>query len=599
MAILYLDGPRLKNCIIVAAQRVLESQERLNRMNVFPIPDGDTGSNMALTLKCIAEGAINAGEMNLSQLSAHMAESALMGSCGNSGAILAQFFQGLAGAFSHCTRVDPKAFAHAVKRGVETAESALSQPVEGTIITVMRDWALFIVDQSSRTTDFVDLFHQGLEVAKASLAGTPQLLKVLARAHVVDAGAQGFVYMLEGVAHYMKTGQLQWTPVADDRAPERAEVSVNVDHIRFQFCTECLVDGEDLDIKTIRASLKDLGDSMIVAGGPRKIRIHLHTNHPEELYQRAARFGSVSRQKAEDMRAQHSREYGTEASIALIADSSCDLPTDYLIKNKIRLVPVRVTVGNQVFLDRVNITSEEVYRIMTQSETRISTSQPTTGAFSQAFKMAAETHKQAIAITVSSKVSGSHQACLTAARSVENLEIRVIDSGNTAGGLGLLVAVAAEAIAKGCNMAEVEKIVGDARPHTRLFAAFETMKYMVRGGRVSRFKGWMARVLNRTPILTFDLEGGVRAPASGKPGLSCWKKMLKLILKECQKLEEPRFIISHARAEEAALWFEDQLKQHFNLQHVPILPVSPTIGAHAGPGALGVALTGQPKPPPP
>ncbi len=592
MPILYLDGLRFKNAVVVAARRVLDVQERLNSINVFPVPDGDTGTNMALTLRHVAEGAINAGDLELSGMSSVMAESALMGSCGNSGAILAQFFQGMADSFSGVRRVDLEGFANSVGFGVQKAERALADPVEGTILTVMRDWAEHIQTGWENAACFVDLMRDALETAKQSLQETPKKLEVLARAHVVDAGAQGFVNMLEGIIQYADTGEIDWTP--SETPATQPQLVLDPENITYRFCTECLIEGTDLDAQRIRAKVGHLGDSLIVAGTGRKVRIHVHTDNPEALFTHAAVFGTLSRCKQEDMRAQHLQG---KAEIALITDSSCDLPIDYLIKHQVRVVPVMVTFGTETYLDRVNITSEEVYRMMVEEQREPKTSQPTVGAFAHAMKMAAEHHREAIALTLSSAVSGTYQACRIAARQQNEIRVEVVDSRTTAVALGLLVAVAAEAIAAGRPLDRIREMLEKAREHAHLIVTVETLDYLVRGGRVSRFRGWLARLLRLTPILSFSGFGGIRVVGKSRPGPPSWEKAMAIIKRKSAYLTNLRFQVCQVHAPEAAAYFERELKRHFGLDHVEILAASPSVGAHSGPGTAGIAMLGDPGDP--
>jgi len=595
MGIAYLNGARLKAGVIAAAQRILDVQERLNAINVFPVPDGDTGTNMALTMKSVADGAINAGDLALAPMTSNLAESALMGARGNSGAILAQFFQGLAEAFGEKNKVGPDDFATGVGTAVSRAEQAIENPTEGTILSVMRSWARHLEDYRHQATDLAELLKSAFSVAVHALERTPKQLAVLEKAGVVDAGAQGFVDMLDGINRYLDTGELsEWLPrVVDQR--DLSEMTLSTEDIPFGYCTECLVEGEGLNRNAIKAAISELGNSMIVAGSAKKVRIHIHTDEPERLFEIARSFGTVSRTKADDMRAQHRDHVSKQGDIALITDSSCDLPSEWLITHGVRVVPVNLAVGDRVYLDRVEITSREIYRLMAETNEPISTSQPSPGAFAKTYAMAAEKYRQGLALYVSGALSGTHAAGVAAAKLQDELELEVIDTRGIAGMVGLLVQVAAEAISEGCDLAEVKRRVLAAREHTHIFVSLQSLDYMIRSGRVKNWQGRIAKWLNLVPIISLNKKGAAKPCGKAKPGLQARKKVMKLVAKQARGLRDLRFLICHAGAPEDAAWYETALCETYGLDGVDILEVSPTIGVHVGLGTAAVTMLGFPE----
>ncbi|MDX1661469.1 MAG: DAK2 domain-containing protein, partial [Gemmatimonadota bacterium] len=312
MGVRYLDGVRLRRSVAAAARWVGQRQENLNGINVFPVPDGDTGTNLAATLVSAVESAQRARERKIGTVSRALADGALFGACGNSGAILAQFFEGFAGALEERHRATGEDLAEAVQRASEAAHSALAQPREGTILTVMRAWSdRFAREGGSEDADLLDSFRASLSTAREALADTPRQLKELAKAGVVDAGAQGFVYFLEGILHFAE-GRIAGSVIEEgDRATalEHAAVEENTGAIGLPFCTECLIEGEALDLVAIRERMEGFGDSMVVAGSPRRIRVHVHTDRPNDVYDAAREFGRVLSSKADDMRLQHAARF--------------------------------------------------------------------------------------------------------------------------------------------------------------------------------------------------------------------------------------------------------------------------------------------------
>ncbi|HMV27066.1 MAG TPA: DAK2 domain-containing protein, partial [bacterium] len=271
LKIKYLDGIRLKRSVIAGCNHVINKKEYLNNINVFPVPDGDTGTNMASTLKNIAETVEKEELHEIDSMAIVLADSALMGARGNSGVIMAQFFQGMNEGLQGSAKCTTKKFSDAVQKATKSAWSAISNPVEGTILSVIRDWGKSVEKNAEKTDDFSELFRESLADAKQSLANTPKQMAALAKAGVVDAGAQGFVTMLEGVLDFIENGRIsdikrQGLSETEDEAMEAHIDEHAFEEITYQFCTECLLVGENMDREKIRESLNKFGDSLIVAG---------------------------------------------------------------------------------------------------------------------------------------------------------------------------------------------------------------------------------------------------------------------------------------------------------------------------------------------
>ena len=204
IAIAYLDGRRLSRAVIAGARFVADRAEPLNKINVFPVPDGDTGTNVAATLQTAAAGIAHVRQRHVRELSRTLANETLGSARGNSGAILAQFFCGFAEGLPDASRVAADGFGAAVVRASDSAYGAIARPVEGTILTVIRDWARYVARRAEKVKDFAELLPESLAEAKRSLQNTPSQMKVLAKAGVVDAGGQAFVYMIEGIVRYLR-----------------------------------------------------------------------------------------------------------------------------------------------------------------------------------------------------------------------------------------------------------------------------------------------------------------------------------------------------------------------------------------------------------
>ena len=598
MPITHLSGLQLKRAVISGAQRVIQMQEHLNNINVFPVADSDTGTNMALTMRSVAEGALLCKEISVHGMSRAVADSALMGARGNSGAILAQFFQGLAEGFQGRGRATLEDFAAAVQSASTNAAEAIAEPKEGTILTVIRDWAQAIHANWQKNMDFRTLIADSLRAATQSLQDTPRKLKALAKAGVVDAGAQGFVHMLEGVFSFAQSGKIDRIARAGlTFGNAKAKVEEAPEDITFQFCTEALIVGEKIDRNCLKEKLRPLGNSMIVAGSNERVKIHIHTNEPEQVFTIAQNYGQLVHKKKDDMRQQHSRAHQDPdaQTIALITDSACDLPPEEFIRRNIRVVPVVVIFGEESYVDKVTMTERDFYRMLETSPHHPKTSQPAPADFQEVFQQAGANHKQALAITLTGALSGTFQSAQRAAKAVkEQIDVHVVNSKNVCLGQGLVVRVAAEAIESGVtDIEELKNRVEAAAQNVRLFVSFETMEYLVRGGRVSRFRGAIAQLLKLKPILTFDAEGKVKVVAKTFGGDHARRKLAAIVKRETTGKRKLRFLVAHANNLEGARFHAEWIRKYFEVPEVDVVSVSPALGAHAGPGAVAVAFLGE------
>jgi len=594
-----MDGRRLKRSIIASAHRITEMQEQLNEINVFPVADADTGTNMASTMNAIIEKASACTETSLSGVCQCIAEGALEGARGNSGAILAQFFQGLAEACEDQERLSVDAFAAAVAQAVSRARAALANPREGTILTVMEDWAAHLSQQAPAERDYVALLQQGLQRARSSLADTPKKLKVLKKAGVVDAGAQGFVHLLEGLSDFIDSGK-----VAALRAGSHLSTRFKNFHfhkvqedIRFRYCTECLLEGEGLSRTRLHSQLSGLGDSLIMVGNVRKLRLHIHTNEPQTVFRLAAQAGTVLQTKIEDMRRQNLTALQAEAAsrrIALVTDSSCDLSEVLLQRWQVQVVPVLVLMGGKTFLDRVEISSREVYQILKANRQRITTSQPSAASFIKVYEALIGRFQSVISLHISGALSGTLNAAQTAARSLsQRIRIEVIDSKTTSAGLGLLVAEAGRLIEQGFKHDEIVARVNRAIELSRLYVCVPTLKYLMASGRLTKPAGLLAGLLQIKPIITLSREGQATEAAKVIGLKRLFAKTLELSVQFAERIAQPRIQIAHALAEERAGWFHQALHTRFPELKIPIVDASPALGLHAGIGSVAVAVMGE------
>ncbi|MBI2862475.1 MAG: DAK2 domain-containing protein [Chloroflexi bacterium] len=303
------DGPTMRGALQSATNWLERHVAAINALNVFPVPDGDTGTNMLLTMRAALAEAATCSVESVGVLLSAVAHGALMGARGNSGVILSQILGGLHKGIGDRERFSADDFAAGLKEATTSAYAGVLQPMEGTILTVMR-WAAEAASRKARRNDdIIAVLRRAVTAAQEAVATTPSLLPLLRAAGVVDAGGQGLLILLQGMLAH-----LQGEPLAAEEEPVgevwgRAQVEEGA---TYGHCTEFVVTGQDFDLKRIRAVVATFGDSVMVVGDQRLARVHVHTYQPGALLKVAEEWGEVSGAKAQDIQAQYQAFLGQQ-----------------------------------------------------------------------------------------------------------------------------------------------------------------------------------------------------------------------------------------------------------------------------------------------
>lgn len=317
-----LTASDFKAMVQVAQERLSENAEYVNSLNVFPVPDGDTGTNMNLSFTSGAERVNLSETEKIGELGKDLSKGLLMGARGNSGVILSQLFRGFGKAMEGKTTLTAQDFASAFSRGVETAYKAVMKPVEGTILTVARESAMTGVEKVKETDDITEIMRAVVDSAKVSLENTPNLLPVLKEVGVVDSGGQGLLFLYQGFLESLTGERTAVKPQTASRADvtelAHQENFHNIGHalsneeIEFGYCTEIMVrlgEGKTVtdtfDYETFRNHLNEMGDSLLVVADDEIVKVHVHTEHPGEVMNYGQKFGSLVKIKVDNMRMQH------------------------------------------------------------------------------------------------------------------------------------------------------------------------------------------------------------------------------------------------------------------------------------------------------
>jgi DegV family protein with EDD domain len=587
-----LDGTALALALRTGIHRLISREEVINKINVFPVPDGDTGTNLALTLQAVLVALRASPEPHAGLLLTRVADAALDGARGNSGAILAQFLLGLGDRAAPAAALAPAQFAEAAAAGAAYARESLAEPREGTILTVVTDFAAAAATAARSGADFRATFRDGLAAARDSLDATPAKLETLRRANVVDAGALGFVELVAGMTDYLETGIAPADDATIQLLSDDATAAGSQVDLEHRYCTECTITGEAIDRRRLREEASALGSSLVVAGTPGKVRLHVHTNEPPRLFALAARFGTVAGQKADDMqRQQEMAHHASRRRVAVVTDSAADLPESVLEQLDIHVVPVRVHFGTQSYLDKVGLSSEEFFRMLTTHPQHPKTSQPPPGDFRRAFEFLGSHYGAVVYVGLMARVSGTFQSAETAvARARTRATILTHDSGTAALGQGLIAMRAAEVAAEGGDAEAVRAAAAAAGRLTRTWGCLVTLEFAVRGGRVPSWIRPVADALGLVPVLVVRPNGslGIGGVLFGRR--NPYRRYGKLLRRRLDPARSWRIGISHANAPEGAATVRSVLSAGLpRAEFLPIIPLGTALGVHGGPGCIVVA----------
>jgi DegV family protein with EDD domain len=587
-----LDATQLTDAIRAGAYRLFARQEHLDKINVFPVPDGDTGTNMAMTMHAVLVAIDRDPTPHAGKLLTQIADAAIDGARGNSGAILAQFLLGLGDSAEQLETLSVAAFAKAMRTGADYARGALTEPLDGTLLSVASDFAAELqrLVTIGSIKDYRTMFVRSIEAARASLERTRGELEALRAADVVDAGAQGFVELLEGMLGYFETGT-----VGEEIAPQSgssetmAHGEIDTSH---RFCTECVVTGDGIDQRRLRETLASRGSSLVVAGTHRKVRVHIHTNDPEDIFRVAAGVGAVSAQKADDMLKQQSAtHHSANRTVAVVTDSAADIPDEALERLELHVVPLRVIFGSRSYLDKVSISPAEFYRELANNPHHPKTSQPPPGDFRRVFEFLLSHYQSVVSISIASKASGSYNVARTTALRMPGQRVQVVDTSNASLGQGLIAMYAAECALAGYDSAGVLQAARDAVQRTATYGLLDGLDFAVRGGRIRKSVQSFARVLNFSPVLASQTGGriGLGGVIFGRRELR--KRFAAFVRKRMKRGALYRIAVGHGNAEsEGRALLDDMLEGLDQVESTYLMPLGAALGAHGGPGMLVVGV---------
>jgi len=583
----HLGTELLYSACILACNRIIVQREKLNSINFYPVADGDTGDNMASTAYAIIHHSQK--QPSLKATMQAISNAAISGARGNSGMIFSQFFNGMAEHLPSVEELDTHSFAKLINSAVVSVRQAILNPVEGTILTVMEAWASAVVGLAEHYSCFVELLNQSLSPLNQALKKTSQQLHILREANVVDAGALGFYHFISGFVESISKGNIQYEAV------KKALPAVEFNHQfadsgappQHRYCCEAMLKADAVDKKILVNYLQDFGDSVVLSGNQELCRFHVHSNNPEVLFTELCDYGVIQEPKVDDMLRQFEVNHQKKYNIALVTDSSANLPQALIDQYQIHLIPLNIFLDDHHLLDMFCIQKDAFYSKLNNLKKYPTTSLPNLHKVRDKMDFLARHYDHVLVLSLSQALSGTHDVMVKSADPYPH--IHVVNSKHTAGSLGLLVQYVAKLIEQQHEIEFIKEQLLQQIEKTYTFVVVDQFDSLMRSGRVSKFSAHIARIANIKPVLSLNQMG--QAILSDK-AFSYQKGLIK-ILNKIEELKRRSSLVSyniiHADCPEKAEAFAELTTKALGCPPEYIDTAASVIGLHAGRGCIALS----------
>ena len=588
--------------ILSGAKQIIHNENELNQLNVFPVADRDTGTNLATMMRYIVDNLSITKDTQelLHQLSQH----GLVGSCGNSGLIFSQFFYGLTQHHvAEKTKVKLHDFVEMIAHGYSSAYNSVSNPKPGTILTVMEKWVEGYRESLKNTRlNLVEGFKSSVAKAQLALSETMNQLEVLRLNHVVDAGAQGFVNFIEGMLKFLSVGKDQRALILAEQSvvDNLAQLSHEFEDVNelptFRYCFETVIRAKDENaLEPHKAKLEQMGDSIVIGRGAQLLKLHIHTNQPEEVTQLLARIGEVLYQKIDDMLMQYNiANLSRQSKVAIVADTMADLPLELIQAHNIYRIPLQVKVNGNSFLDKFSISLPQTFAYLSNPANRIGTAAPSAALVARSFQFLQQHYDSIIVIPVGKALSSTYDVIVNQSRKYKDKLISIVDSQMNSAPLGLLVAYANQLAESGTSHEEIVVKLEAARKEANVLIMLNSLEGLIRSGRLSKSMGFIARLLRLKPLLHMDLQTNkpkvIGVAFTRKSG---WKKLTELLSKQQAQNKVKSIAVVHTDSHEHGEIFAKYVTRQTGLKPCYITAASSVSAIHTDKNSFTIGYINQ------
>ena len=581
-----IDGTDLKGWFLSGAKEVGYNKKELNSTNVFPVADGDTGTNLYYTLNKM--NAENTDKTSFHEVIQLLSEQGLYNARGNSGIIFASYINALAERGAIYEKVSTKEFGEIAFGAVDSLYKAVDQPVEGTMITVIREWAKFLAEHSGKASNFITLLSSAYNHASEALSKTTHQLAVLKANNVVDSGAAGFVHFLKGIN--ISLGEAH-TRNKEINKKDTLYSQTSKQNANYKFCAEFLIKETVilLSVEDIKRLIRPQGDSLVVAKSHNTLRVHIHTNHPELVMAIMEQQGEIIEQKVDELTIQTPNEKGR---IGILTDSIADLPEEYKEKHGIHTLPLSIVFGDNWYLDKQTITLNQVIDKIRSSPDHPTSSQAEPGRIREFLEKYSELYESLIFINVSSKMSGSYQSVVKEASKLGILDkqLTVVDSKLNSGAQGLILQATVDMVDAGLGRDMIVDKINELIPKTKIYVCLSTVEFATKGGRIPKSVGKIGMALGMRPIMSIDPDGNGTAFHMGFSQKALTKKIMQIVKEVMKDKGISTYSIVHAKNPTLVAEYNKALTKIIGKEPDFISEISSVVAINSGPGSLALSF---------
>ncbi|MGM0379091.1 MAG: DegV family protein [Bacillota bacterium] len=583
-----ITGKDIYNAFNNGAVEINKNEENLNSMNVFPVPDGDTGSNLVFTINSILDYVED--KDSLESVVKDMSKGAIAGARGNSGFIFAQFINGFYKQVKSKKHITEKEFIIYLDNTVPYVFESIANPVKGTILTMIQKWTDYMIKTYEKEKDFKNILRSSLNYCKEILNQTTNELEVLRKNGVVDAGAKGFYHFIEGISKYFIQGIVFKRKVLLRKTTiESSHEIKNIDDNSYRYCTEFFIQKEKIDKTFLKNYISNLGNSFIITVNDHSAKIHIHTNDPDTIAKKLYSKGyKIIENKVDDMFLQVKSNNDKSKKIALVTDSVADIDKEIIKKYDIHVIPLLLNINGNEFLDRLTINSDMFFEFTKSKSVKAKSSTPNLKYVKKLFKELSNKYEEVVYISLASKLSGTYRNILNQTKEFKN--ITVIDSKKNSGAQGIVVLKAAKYIKKGFSLEKIKQKISKVIDNTFIYVAVDNFNSMVKGGRVPNTVGKIGNFLNLKPIISLNKEGKGIAFGGSFSKNGAIDKIYRKLEKSNEDYKIENIIISYSYDKSEALSLKKRIEKNLNLKVNSIVKISNVVAISAGKKAISISF---------
>jgi hypothetical protein len=588
----YLTQKELTKMMLLSYERIEKNKEKINKINVFPVPDQDTGGNLAKTLEGIKKAIENKEFEDLDSLSQGILDGALTAAQGNAGVIYTGFLAGFLPAFQNKNPMGAKKIAGAMEEGAKRARQSIQNPKEGTILDVIDATAITFQRESRGENDIVKILRKAIEKASEALLATREKMEIFRKANVVDAGGLGYLTILEGYLGALeeeKKGEKE----VEEEPSEKIRRFVQVLSNRYEVVS--LIKNPKFSEQEVREKLKRLGNCLDIVQIGDRMKIHIHTDYPDEVKKIMRDLGKVQSLREEDMAKEVAGEESVrKVSIGIITDEIADLTQKITEHYQIEVVPYKID-----WPEGRDLPGENIYQKMREAEKRGITKLPKTSQaspkeFLDGYQKQLKRFKKVLCIPLSSKLSGGYNSACQAKEILpeeQKNKVYVLDSFQATGGQALLILKAIDLIQEQREISEVIAELKNTIPNIHLCGLLEDPKWLEWGGRASHSQAtWMRRLQKIGVRPLIGIKDGKVEKIGFRFGIrdipeAIFKEIEAKSRKKREEGKKIRVVITHCDNLKDAQKLKERLKEiRAEVSFVNL--TGPVVGVHVGPGSV-------------